>query len=288
MGFIRKIVSGGMLEIHLAVALFGLSGLFGKWIALPALAIVFGRVFFAFLALALVIKGFGIPFLLAEKRDYWKMSALGLLLAVHWLTFFGSIRQTSVAVGLLTFSTFPVFTALLEPLFFQGDRLRWKDIALALVALGGVALVLPEWDVRSVGFQGAMLGVLSGATFALLAILNRALVRSYSSIQIAFYQDVTAALILAVPFFVVSPAPTLNQLLLLLLLGTVFTAFSHALFIHGMRQVPARSASLIATLEPIYGIAAAALFLSEKLTIKTWIGGIIILGVAVYETFRQR
>lgn len=288
MGFNRKTAPSGMLEIHLAVALFGLSGLFGKWIALPALAIVFGRVFFAFLALALVIKRLGIPFLLREKQDYWKMGALGLLLAVHWLTFFGSIRQSSVAVGLLTFSTFPVFTALLEPLFFRADRLHWKDFALALAALGGVALVIPEWDPRDMGFQGAMLGVVSGATFALLTILNRALVSAYSSIQIAFYQDSTAALILLVPFLLLSPIPSLNQLLLLMVLGTVFTAFSHALFIHGMRHVPARSASLIATLEPIYGIAAASLFLSETLTITTGIGGSVILGVAVYETFRRR
>ncbi len=281
-------VRSSMLEIHLAVFLFGLSGLFGKWIALPSLAIVFGRVFFASIALAGMIRYTHRPFTLNQRGDYLKMAALGLLLALHWLTFFGSIRQASVAVGLLTFSTFPVFTVLLEPVFLKENRLTWKDVVLSLIALGGVALVLPNWDVLSHGFQGAMLGVLSGGTFALLAILNRVLVRSYSSVQIAFYQDITAGMFLLVPFFVLAPAITARQLALLALLGIVFTAFSHALFIHGMRQVPAKSASLIATLEPVYGILAAAVFLSEIPTLKTLAGGLVILGVASYETFRQR
>ncbi|MBK7474655.1 MAG: DMT family transporter [Haliscomenobacter sp.] len=177
---------------------------------------------------------------------------------------------------------------MLEPIFFKEDRWAWKDLGLSMLALGGVALVLPDWDIRSHGFQGAILGILSGATFALLAILNRVFVKSYSSIQIAFHQDLSACLFLCVPFFMLAPAVSPGQLALIALLGVVFTAFSHALFIHGMRHVPARSASLIATLEPVYGIVAAAVFLSETPSLKTMAGGMVILGVAVYETFRKR
>ncbi|MBK6948603.1 MAG: DMT family transporter [Haliscomenobacter sp.] len=122
------------------------------------------------------------------------------------------------------------------------------------------------------GFQGAILGILSGATFALLAFLNRVFVKSYSSIQIAFHQDLSACLFLCVPFFMLAPAVSPGQLALIALLGVVFTAFSHALFIHGIRHVPARSASLIATLEPVYGIVAAAVFLSETPSLKTMAG----------------
>ena len=108
-----------LLEIHTAVVLFGLAGLFGKWLALSPFIIVLGRVFFASAAL-------GLFFLLTKKsvqihpaKSYSIFILLGFLLAVHWVAFFQSIQISTVAVGLLSYSSFPVFTAFFEPLFFK-------------------------------------------------------------------------------------------------------------------------------------------------------------------------
>ncbi|MEQ9570407.1 MAG: EamA family transporter, partial [Longimicrobiales bacterium] len=113
-----------LLSVHLAVLLFGAAGLFGKLLALPPTVIVLGRVVFASAALGAVLAARGRRG--TDRRaggggPVWGLAALGLLLAVHWVTFFHAIQVSSVAVGLLTFATFPVFAALLEPLL-PGER----------------------------------------------------------------------------------------------------------------------------------------------------------------------
>ena len=108
-----------LLEIHLAVLLFGLASLFGKWVALPAVIIVLGRVAFAVPALAAVLRWKGQNLRLNRRRHYLYLSLLGLLLAVHWVTFFESVQVSTVAVCLVSYSTFPFFTVFLEPLFFR-------------------------------------------------------------------------------------------------------------------------------------------------------------------------
>jgi drug/metabolite transporter (DMT)-like permease len=114
--------SRSLAEIHLAVFLFGFPGLFGKWLALPAVLIVFGRVLFASLALAAVMGLRRTSFRVKPAGDLVLLGLCGLLLAVHWTMFFRSVQVSSVAVGLLAYSSFPVFTAFLEPLL---AREKW-------------------------------------------------------------------------------------------------------------------------------------------------------------------
>ncbi len=272
-----------LTEIHLAVVLFGLAGLFGKWLILPAIVIVWGRVLFATLSLLLLLILKKRPLALQKKEDYVTLALLGLLLAVHWITFFHSIQLSTVAVGLLTFSTFPIFAVLLEPLFFK-ERILPADITLAVAAFGGVALVVPELDLANAVTRGALWGTVSGATFALLSILNRRTVQRYSSQQIAFYQDGVAMLLLTPLAWLLQPAISLSDWGMLFILGVLLTAVSHTLFISGLRTVKARTAGIIASLEPVYGIIAAALLLGEIPSYRVIAGGLIILSVAVYIT----
>ena len=109
----------GMLEIHIAVFLFGLAGLFGKWLALSPMLIVFGRTFFASLVLGAILFFSKKPFRTKSRQDLAVLVLLGVILAVHWITFFHSIQISNVAVGLLTFSTFPLFVTFIEPYFFK-------------------------------------------------------------------------------------------------------------------------------------------------------------------------
>ncbi|MEE8432979.1 MAG: EamA family transporter [Candidatus Desulfatibia sp.] len=109
----------GMLEIHIAVMLFGLAGLFGKLLALPALVIVFGRTLFASFTLGAILLCSSIPLRTKSRQDRVVLVLLGALLAVHWTTFFHAIQISTVAVGLLTFSTFPLFVTFMEPFFLK-------------------------------------------------------------------------------------------------------------------------------------------------------------------------
>ena len=271
--------------IHLAVLLFGFTGLFARWIPLSPPLIVLGRVAFAALALALVMSTRKVPFRIAPVRDLLLCALCGAFLAVHWSSFFEAVRVSSVAVGLLAYATFPAFTVLLEPAV-GGERLDATNLLFAGVTLFGVFLVVPRFALAEPVLRGVLWGLLSGATFAVLAVLNRSLSRRQSSLRIAFYQDLFAGVALLPFLFDAIPRWTRRDLALLAVLGVVCTALAHTLFIWGMRGVNAQTASLVASLEPVYGILFALALLGEVPTVRTVLGGAIILGAVFLVTLR--
>ncbi|MCP3954374.1 MAG: EamA family transporter [Desulfobacterales bacterium] len=277
----------GLFEIHIAVLFFGLAGLFGKLVNQPPVVIVFGRVLFAMAFLLPAMWYLKHSLRLKRTRDYCALLLQGLILAVHWGTFFQAIQVSTVAVGLITFSTFPIFVTFLEPVFFK-EQLRPADVVLALVTFAGVLLVVPAFNLDNTTTQGALWGIASGLTFAVLSIMNRKYARTYSSLVVAFYQDAAAALFLLPFLFLPAPALTLPDMLWLALLGIVFTGVAHSLFIKGLAHVKAQTASIIASLEPVYGILAAALLLGELPVARELFGGAVILGAALYATIRKQ
>jgi drug/metabolite transporter (DMT)-like permease len=273
-----------LLQIHAAVLLFGLSALFGKLLPFSPVAIACGRTALAALTLLLVSLLWKLP-TWPGRRSLLAFFALGVLLAVHWTTFFQSVRVSSVAIALITYATFPVFVALLEPPLFR-ERLRGGDVGLALLAFVGVVLLVEQFDLTNPNTQGVLWGVASGFTFALLSLLNRKYVRHHAGITIALYQDAFAAAV-TLPFvFRDSPPLTGRDVLLFLVLGVLCTAAAHSLFIAGMRTITARTASMIACLELVYGPVFAAAVLGEVPSGRTVLGGVVVVGVAVYATFR--
>ena len=268
----------GLIPIHLAVLFFGLAGVLGKLTGLPASLIVLGRVAFATPALLALVRIRGQAFQARSRRDGALLVAQGGLLALHWTAFFQSINVSTVAIGLLAFSSFPLFTAALEPLLLR-QRPSRLQLAGALCVLPGVYLLAPKLTLTSSATRGVLWGLLAGATFALLSVSNRWLARAYPSAVISLYQDAAAAVVLAPVLLIAHPARLFapRQLLLLLTLGVLCTAIAHTLFIEGMRHATAQLASLIATLEPVWGIGFALLVLGEVPTARTLAGGAIIL-----------
>lgn len=264
-----------LAEIHVAVLLFGLAGLFGKWIVLSPFIIVLGRVLFASITLALTLRLTKQSMKIPQGRDSGYLVFLGFILAVHWVAFFQSIQVSTVAVGLLSFSSYPVFTTFLEPLFFR-EKIIKMNILFSLFCLIGVLLIIPRYDFNDSTFVGVLWGLLAGLTFAVLTILNRKLTLQYSSMLLAFYQDFFATLFLLPFYFILRPSLNAKNILLLCILGIFCTAASHTLFIKGMKRIKAQTASLIHFLEPVYGIIFAFLFLHEIPSLRTILGGTII------------
>jgi len=273
------------MELHLAVFLFGFAGLFGKIINLPAMAIVFWRVLFASLLLFMIILIRGEGFKVRGKARFF-IPILGVLLAIHWSTFFYSIQISTVAIGLITYSTFPIFTALLEPLFLR-ERFEKVNILLSLLVFLGIVLIVPSFDISNNITQGVIWGTLSGFTFSLLTIINRRYVKEYSSLTLAFYQDGFATLSLFPLVLFTNFLPYGMDLGYVVLLGVVFTGVAHTLFIGSLRRVKANYASIIAALEPLYGIVFAFLLLGEVPALRTVIGGAIIISVCFYVTLKS-
>ncbi|MBR9985045.1 MAG: EamA family transporter [Desulfosarcina sp.] len=282
----KKIDASRLIDIHVAVLLFGLAGLFGKFLALPAWFIVLGRTGFAAIALGLVL-------LLTQPNKHPQnaktmglFSLLGLILAVHWITFFHAIQVSSVAVGLLAFSTFPVFITCLEPWWFEEKR-RPMDMATALLVVLGLCIMVYPSSFGGDVFSGVCWGTVSGFTFAILSMLNRKWVRQYPPVVIAFYQNAgVTLLLLPITAWVNVPIDS-GQLGMLALLGVVCTALSHALFIRGLIVVRAQLASVIACLEPVYGIVFAYFLLHEIPSSHTLAGGAVILVTTLLAMVRR-
>lgn len=268
------------LEVHLAVFLFGMTGLFGKFLSLSPLIIVFGRVFVSAVFIYIWMKIVGESFKLNSKRDLKSLIINGILLAVHWTTFFASIQLSNVAVGLLTFSTFPVFVSFFKPMIHK-QKIKNKEIFFGFITIIGILFIVPLNDVFSDTMSGALIGVFSGGVYSVFTIFNEQLVKTYTGRKVAFYEQVVASLFLLPSLFIIRPVVTGKDLFFIVLLGTIFTGFAHTMFINGLKNVSAYMASIITMIEPLYSIVLAYIFLGEILSPGTFIGGIIILSTVV-------
>ncbi len=275
--------SAALVALHVAALLFGFAGLFGKWLVLPPVTIVLGRTLVAAFALAL---------LLAARRDKrapfdLRLACNGAILAIHWVTFFEAIQRATVAVGLLGFASFPLFVLVLERVVF---RRRWtrRELATAVLVTVGLVLLVPELSWTNAATQGLAFGILSGATFALLAVVNRGWAARRSAIDVAFWQNAWAAVALAIVAAATGTLalPGVREIGLLLVLGLVCTALAHTLFIAALKTASTHTASVISSLEPVYGIVLALLLLSEVPTARTCAGGALIVAAAVLATRR--
>lgn len=277
----------GFPALHGAVALFGLAALFAKWVPAHPAVIVFARVTVATAAFLCVMRWFPAPGLPGSMplsmRGRLLLASCGGLLAFHWFAFFHSIQISTVAIGLLSYSTAPVFAALMEPLWFR-ERFSWPALGAALVTVAGVALIVPRWSPGDPRAMGVFWGIMAGFSFAALSLANRYLVRRHASLRIAFYQDAGAMILLA-PLAIFFWRPLAwHEIGLLAALGLFCTALAHTLFIQALRTVTARVAAIASALEPVYGITLAWMLLGERPDARTFAGGGIILAAVVWAS----
>lgn len=274
-----------LLQVHFAVFLLGFSGLFGKLTTVSIFTLILGRSVFSFLSLGSFLNFQKKSIAVENKKDLYFLFSLGAILALHWLTFFYSIKLSTVAIGLLTFSTFPIFVTFLEPLFFK-EKLLLKNIFIAFLAFVGVAFVIPNFDISNSDTVGAFWGIVSGFVYALFAIGNRKVVKKYSSLIVSLYEQLSVVMILA-PYYLLIAKETVpfKEVILIALLGIIFTAFAHTLAIEALKNIKAQTSSVIFCLEPFYAIILASILLDEIPSPKTLIGGVIILGTVLFSNF---
>jgi len=259
------------------------AGLFGKWLALPPVAIVLGRTIVAALALAALALARG-----RAAGPTRLLAANGVVLVIHWTAFFEAIAASSVAIGLLGYATFPLFVLALER-WLLGRRWSGAEAATAALVATGLVVLVPSLDPGDATLRGLAWGVLSGFTFAVLAVRSRALAQTHLPLDVALWQNAFAALVLLPVAWLepdALPALTAHDVGLVLVLGLVCTALAHTLFIASLRRLSAHTASIVAALEPVYGIALALVLLQEVPTGRTLVGGALIVIAALLATRR--
>lgn len=268
----------GLLAVNGAVLLFGLAGVLGKLSGLSAPSITLGRVVIAGPALYLFARNQKTALRPLRASDAVVLAGQGVLLALHWTAFFEAINVSNVAIGLLSFSSFPLFTIALEPMLLRQTPSRAQALS-ACAIFAGIYLLVPSFSLDDSATVGILWGLLAGLTFALLSVVNRWLGRRYQSVMITLYQDGIAAVVLlpTLAFTRVTPFIQWRVIAILLVLGLLCTALAHTLFVEGLRGVTAQLASVIAGLEPVWGIVFALLLLREVPTGRTLAGGAIIV-----------
>jgi drug/metabolite transporter (DMT)-like permease len=275
----------GMVELHVSVVIMSATAVFAKLITLPPRDIIALRCVVAALSLLLFTRLTGTRLGLLRRSDLGLLAVLGLIIAVHWVTFFTAVQMSGVAIGMIALYTFPVMTVLLEPLFFA-ERIDRRDLMVALIVLFGVYLAVPGGIQGGRVALGAAMGIFSAFLYTFRNILYRKYLCDYPSSAMMFYQIAAAALVM-IPF--ISPDIDLakdHRWLYLILLGVIFTSLAHTLFVQSLRTIRASTAGLIASLEPVYAMVFAAAVLSEIPGILTVAGGIIVVGAAIYTSVR--
>jgi len=276
-----------LAAIHVAAVLFGLTGVFGELIQAGAPVITMGRAFFAVLALAFFARLQRRRLLgQLDARRLGMLAGAGALLACHWVTFFISVKVGGIAVATLGFASFPAFITLLEGLLFR-ERIRAAEWLLLALVSAGLVLVTPSFDLRDDGTIGLAWGVFSGLSFAMLAVTNRRAAAGMEPGQVACWQNLAVALLLA-PWAVPDLAAVAAiDWFWLLLLGVFCTGLSHYLFVSSLAALNARTAGLVIALEPVYAIAFAWWLFGQQPTVRMMAGAALIVATIVWSGRRK-
>lgn len=278
-----------LLAAHIAAVLFGLTGILGALIQADASLITFGRATFAFIALGFVAGLKGTRLLDALSwRNLPVIGLTGTLLAAHWVTFFIAIKVGGVAVATLGFASFPAFIALIDLLVFR-ERIGATESLLLLLVTAGLVLVVPSFDLLDQGTMGLLWGLASGLAFALLAVANRRRPSGMDAMQVAFWQNVVVAALVA-PFAFSHLAGTSlhgNDWVNLALLGVFCTGLSQFLFVKSLDGLQARTAGMVIALEPVYAIACAWWLFGEQPSLRMAAGAALIVLATLMTAWRK-
>lgn len=276
-----------LIQMHIAAVLFGVSGIFGNLISSDAFVISMGRSIFAILAMTLLSLHFRyIPWRVPLKTFYALVLA-GVLLAGHWVTFFYAIKVGNVAMATLGFACFPACVAFFERLFFK-DKITKVEYCLLLCVSIGLIMVTPSFDLNNGGTIGLLWGVVSGVLYGASVVVNRYSLKTTTGVQICWWQCVVVLMIL-LPFNFTS-IPTVSKMdwLWIACLGLLCTGLSYYLFISSLVAINAKTASIIIALEPVYAIVGAWILFSEQPTIRTVVGGIVIILAVIWAGLQKQ
>jgi drug/metabolite transporter (DMT)-like permease len=271
-----------LLQIHLCVAIWGFTAILGKLITLPAFALVWWRMLLVVVALALLpafwrgVRGL-------DRRTLAIYAGIGVIVALHWVTFYGAIKLANASVAATCMGVAPILVSIVEP-WVTGRRFDWRELAIGVAAVPGVALVVG-------GTPGGMrlgiaVGILSALLVAIFGALNKRYVERADPLAVTGLELAagTAFLTLVAVAFggeaTSLPVPGWHDTALLLVLSLVCTLFPFALSLVALRQLSAFSAQLAVSLEPVYAVFLAVLLLGEQreLGLQFYLGLAIILG----------
>ncbi|WP_299525965.1 DMT family transporter [Winogradskyella sp.] len=284
------------IHLHFLVFIAGFTAILGKKITIGASEIVWYR-----MAIAAVLMFFYIKIIKlnikVSKKTIFQFSVAGIIIALHWITFFESIKQSNVSIALAMFSSGAFFASFIEPIFFK-RRVLVYEILFGLIVIFGVFLITSS-ELKYL--NGIILGLLSALFSTLFAVINGRFIERYNATVISFYEFISGVLFLSLfiyfsgiqfntEFFTLSKMDWVY----IFILATVCTAYAFIGAVEVMRYISPFTVILSYNLEPIYGIILALIIFpdTEKMSSQFYVGaGLIILTVimdAVLKNHKKR
>ena len=268
------------LHLHLIVFIWGFTAILGKFISLDALPLVWYRMTFAVILIFMYIKIKKIP-LKIPKIVLLKFLVAGLIIAMHWFTFFKAIKVSNVSITLACLSTGAFFTSIIEPIFF-GKKLIWYEIFFGLIVVAGLSII---FKVEGNYIYGVVLALTSAFLSASFSIINSKFVKEHNATVISFYELLGGVLFLSIFLLFTSGFSyqffqiTYTDFYCLLILSSICTAYAFIASTSIMKYLSPYTVMLTINLEPIYGIILAVLIFkeTEKMSIGFYIGASIII-----------
>ena len=276
------------LHLHFLVFIAGFTAILGEVISLSSIALVWHRMLIAFVLtfLFLIYRKYNLRVTL---RDFIKFSLAGIIIALHWITFFEAIEQSNISITLAMFSTGAFFASLFEPIFFK-RKIRPVEIILGCIVICGVFIIL---QANFNSFIGVLLGVVSALLASLFSVFNGKLVQDNNPFLISFYEFLSGVVFILV-YLIFSD--NLSDLAItsffsydyfyVFILGSICTAYAFIASIHILKFLSPYTLVLTYNLEPVYGILLAIFIFpeTEKMQFSFYIGTVIIISTIIINS----
>lgn len=273
------------LHLHFLVFIAGFTAILGELISIDAIPLVWFRMVIATVLMFIYIKLFRIKINI-PARFILRFFIAGIIIALHWITFFGAIKVANVSIALAMFSTGAFFASLIEPLIFK-RRIISYEILFGIAVVIGV-FIITQSEIKYL--TGILLGILSAFLSSLFAVINGKFLERNSATVISFYEFIGGVLFITLfipifgdgfskEFFVLSA----SDYSYLFILASICTAYAFIASVYIMKYVSPYSVMLTYNLEPVYGIVLALILFpeKEKMSSQFYIGAIVIITVVI-------
>lgn len=254
------------LHLHFLVFIAGFTAILGELITISAIPLVWFRMIIAAILMFVYIRFSKIK-LIARPKAILKFSIAGIIIALHWITFFGAIDESNISIALSMFSTGAFFASFIEPLIYKRSVI-WYEILFGVLVIVGV-FIITQSEMKYL--TGIILGISSAFLSSLFAVLNGSFLKHHSATVISFYEFLSGILFITIfilifkdgfsqDFFILS----FSDYSYLLILASVCTAYAFIAAVYVMRLISPYTVVLTYNLEPIYGIIMAIILFPEK------------------------
>lgn len=277
------------LHLHVLVFIAGFTGILGELITITAIPLVWFRMVMASILMLIYIKVAKVK-LKASPKSIIKFSLAGIIIALHWITFFGSIDESNVSIALAMFSTGAFFASFIEPIIYK-RAVIWYEILFGIMVVVGVSIITQS-EFKYI--NGIVLGISSAFLSSLFAVLNGSFLRQHTATVISFYEFLSGVLFISTYIFFFGEGFSADFFKLsisdfgyLFILASICTAYAFIASVYIMKFISPYTVVLSYNLEPVYGILLAILLFpeQERMSPDFYYGAILIITTVMLNGF---